>query len=375
MRKDKNSAEKETAEFPSITHTETKKYDRCGASKDTAKAGVVFSEILSNPKGDEDAEEYIELENTSDRLVDLSEWKLRDASKTGKYTFPNGLSIPAHAFLVLARSDFSFSLNNTNETLTLEDPRGETADTVSWKTSKENIALARDQKRWRSTSFLTRDKANQFGSDPTLATTFPKKAVVGVPLEFSASLRNGESKKTKVAWNFGDGKKSYKGTTTHTFAKKGRYTITVTGTDGVSDLVKTKTLSVKKYETPTIRIVALMPNPAGKDTKVEWITIENRSKKSVDLKGWSIATKSKTQTKNFTNHLITKSLTIKPGEKKRLTKKHAAFTLGNTRQYIELRDPRKKTLQSIRYKLEKSAPDDAVYTKTPGRPWTWSSAS
>ncbi len=347
-------------------------FDICGASKDRAEnTDVILSEILANSEEDESEREFIELENRSEKTIDLSGWILRDASKTGKYVFPEGSAVNANSFLVLTRTTFVFALNNTDEVVTLLDPKGGIADSVSWEKTRENISLARDGARWRATKFQTPRETNRFDNDPSTKTSVPKKGFAGIPLEFSTKVIDLDKDATKVTWDFGDDRKSYKKDTSHTFKKKGKYTVTLTATDGIADTVKTFRIEIKKYEAPTVRITSLVPNPEGADTGNEFLIIENKSKKTIDLKDWGIATKSKTKTKNFVNHKITKSFIIKPGETKKLTKKHAAFTLGNTRQLLELRDPRGKTVQKLRYKLEKSAPENAEFFKTPNQPWQW----
>jgi hypothetical protein len=353
---------------PTISRAESQdNQERCG----NATPRVLLSEVLANPTGDESQGEFIELENTSENDIDISGWTLRDASKTGKFSFPTRTTISAGAFLVIFRTEFTFAMNNTAETVTLEDSCDAARDSVSWKTARENITLARDGTRWRNTKFLTPGEINRFGNDPSTKTKIPKQGFVGIPLSFSTKVTDLDRDPIKVTWNFGDGHRSYIKETSHTFTKKGRYTVTLTATDGIADTEKTFRVEIKKYEAPKVRVTSLVPNPEGKDTKNEYLVIENRSKKEVNLKGWKIATKSKRTTKKFVNHTITKDFVIKPGASKKLTAKYAAFTLGNTRQYLELRDPRGKTVQSLRYKLEKSAPENAEFFKIPNQPWQW----
>lgn len=369
------------ASAPSIEKTELPRgnaFDRdaldiCGDSKDrTNNSGIVLSEILADPEEDESEGEFIELENRSEKTIDLSGWILRDASKTGKYIFPEESVLPENSFLALTRTTFVFALNNTDETVTLSDPKGTIADSISWKKSRENISLARNGASWHATKFLTPGETNRFGNDPEAKKlSVPKKGFAGIPITFTAAIIDLDRDETKVTWDFGDKRKSYKKDTSHIYKKKGKYTVTLTATDGVADTVKTFSLEIKNYKAPKIRIVSLVPNPAGADTGNEYILVTNKSKKEIDLKGWSIATKSKTKTKNFVSHKITRSFIVKPGETKKLTKKHAAFTLGNTRQHLELRDPRGTTVQKLRYKLETSAPENAEYFKEPNQPWQW----
>lgn len=361
----------ETA-LPEGNDFDTNTLDFCGVSKDRAEsASVILSEILADSKEDEAEGEFIELKNENEQSVDLSGWILRDASKTGRYVFPEGSTLSAHSFIILTRAMFAFALNNTDETVTLFDSKGTRADSVSWKKSRENISLARDGARWRTTKFRTPGEANRFGNDPSTKTSVPKKGFAGIPIDFTARVTDLDRDETKVTWDFGDGRKSYKKDASHAFKKKGKYTVTLTATDGITDTIKTFRVEIRNYQAPKVRITSLTPNPRGVDMGNEYLLIENKSKKEINLKGWGIATKSKTKTKNFVNHKITKNLIMKPGETKKLTKKHAAFTLGNTRQHLELRDPKGETIQKLHYKREKSAPENAEFFKVPGEPWHW----
>jgi len=105
-------------------------------------------------------------------------------------------------------------------------------------------------------------------------------------------------------------------------------------------------------------------------TDHEWIIIENRGKKAVDLKGYSIAT----GWKKLANHPIRESFIIKPKSEATLTRTFSLFTLPNQKGKIELRSPDGKTIQDIKYKLEKSIPENAVYTKEKGKRWEWHEA-
>lgn len=351
----------------------------CGISTDLAHdSKIILSEILANPSGDENENEFIELENTSTSSKDLSGWKLRDSSKTGVYIFPKNTTLLPDEFFVIYRSNFSFALNNGTETLSLLDGKDTLADTVSWKIARENISLARDGARWRNTKTLTPGAKNIFGNDPEASTKIPKKGYAKIPLEFSVKAKDKDGDPTKVTWNFGDGHKSYKSKTTHTFEKTGTYRASVTVTDGVADTTKTFSIKIEKYHAPEVRIVSIIPNPEGRDTDPEtgeYLLIENRSKKSVNLKGWSIATGA--SKKKLVNHPVREDFIIPSGATKKLVRGNSLFSLGNAKAVIELRDPRKKRVQEIHYKYTsgKSAPDNAEYFKDKGKSWAWRFAS
>ena len=106
------------------------------------------------------------------------------------------------------------------------------------------------------------------------------------------------------SWNFGDGNKSQDEITTHSYSEPGTYnavlmvndgklesygylTITVTAApsvDGASLAPKGRESLYSKH----IFINEFIPNPAGSDTKNEWVELANESDVGVLLKGWQI---------------------------------------------------------------------------------------
>ena len=125
----------------------------------------------------------------------------------------------------------------------------------------------------------------------------------------------------------------------------------------------------KTFSNKIISIIGFSPNPKGSDTKNEWIEIQNKSKKKINLKGWSIAT----GWDKMYNHPIRENFEIKAGKTKRLTRKICAFTLNNQKTRIELRDPTGKVIQEIKYKLakNKTVEEGAIYEKPAGKKWGW----
>lgn len=175
--------------------------------------------------------------------------------------------------------------------------------------------------------------------------------------------RDSDGDHLKYTWNFGDGHKSYKSTTKHTYKKTGRYTITLITDDGHDQTEETFRLSIKKYAPPKLRIIQFMPNPNGRDTDHEWIEIENRTKKSVNLKNFSIATGA--TSKKLTNHPIRDDLLISGRSRLKLTREHALFTLGNERGRVELRAPDGTVLDGARYRFEHALADDTLLVAAP----------
>ncbi len=324
-----------------------------------------LNEVLANPKGDESAE-FIELYNPSDGPIDITGYRLRDASKTGEYTFPPESHIAASGYLVLERTISKLSLNNTNETLSLFDATGALVDTMTYLKTKEGISLNSTETGWRGGT-PTPGALNIVNTLPETKEKVPKKGYRGTAIPFDARGKDAEQSALKYTWDFGDNHKSYKEKTEHRYEKNGTYQVTLTTTDGSDDVVETFTLKISALPKPNVRITALVPNPSGKDSDAEWLVIENRGKKAIDLKDYGIAT----GWKKLSNHPIRESFVIPPKSERKLTREFSLFTLPNQKGKIELRAPDGKVLQDIKYKLPKAVAEDVIYRKEKGKRWEW----
>ncbi len=327
---------------------------------------ISINEILPNPSAKNDAGEFIELSNAGQDTIDLSGFVLRDASKTGLYVFPAGSVIEAGGYFIITDQVFTFSLNNTNETLSLFDDKNRPIDAVTYGKTKEGVSLNRTTAGLRG-GVPTPGAPNIINVLPETKERVPKKGSRGIPVDFSAKGKDADGQKLKYTWNFGDGHKSYKADTSHTYEENGIYTVTLTTTDGVEDMVEIFSIDIRSYEPPDIRIVSLVPNPAGKDSENETIVIRNRGKKDVNMRGFSIAT----GWKKLVNHPIRKDFVIPKKSERVLTREYSLFTLPNEKGKIELRAPNGKTLQKIKYVLDAPAAEDAAYTKEKGSRWQW----
>lgn len=329
---------------------------------------VYLNEVLPNPKGGEDSE-FIELFNGDDGKRDISWWGLRDGSGA-TYIFPPGTNIEMGSFLVIMKTQFGFSLNNSDETVDLLDARGNIVDTMTYKTSKEGVSWAFDGARWRAGLTLTPGGANIFNGEPDIVKSeVPEKAYKKVYAYFNAKAKDGDGDEVKYRWDFGDGHKSYKQKTKHKYEEEGEYTVTLRIDDGREPIERVFALKVEEYPKRKLRIVAFEPNPKGKDTEGEWARVKNFDKKTVDITGWSIATgKDK---KHLTNHPIADGGKIKSGKELVITRETAKLTLDNKRGMVVLRSPDGKTVQEIKYKKEDGAQEGEVYFKEKGKKWQW----
>lgn len=348
-----------------------------------APIAIRLNEILPNPKAKSDAGEFIELYNFGTEPADISGWILRDATKTGKYIFPPGTIIAAAAYFVITDQSFKLSINNSNETIALFDSSNTFIDSVQYTATKEDVSLNYTATGWPASNAVSVASAGWRGGTPTPGAAnilntlpetkekVPKKGFKGMPITFSATGKDADGDTLQYTWDFGDGHKSYKAAPSHRYETNGIYAITLKTTDGSDDVLETFTIEIQSYKPPNVRITSLMPNPAGNDTDNEWIIIENRGKKEVNLKGFGIAT----GWKSLSNHPVREDFVIAPKKEARLTRVHSLFTLPNQKGKIELRAPDGKVLQKIRYKLDTSIAEGIVYKKKKGERWSFEASA
>jgi len=324
---------------------------------------IWINELLPNPADGED--EYIELYNNSDEKIELKNWSLHDASKSGEYIFSAEDKIESEEYLAVYRKTFKFALNNGgDEKVTLYDPNGKSVFEIAYHGSKKGVSYNFDGEKWHWSSLLTPGTENIFEEIPDGKIKIDKKVFVEVYANFEVI---GLSKKAKVTWDFGDGHKSYKSKTKHKYKKIGKYKASVKYSEGSEDVTEKFTIEVEKIKHPEVKIVAVNANPVGSDTKNETITIQNKSGKKINLKGWSIAT----GWKKLINHPIIEDFEIKAGKIKEITRKISKFTLNNSKNKIELRYPDGKVAHEVKYKKEgKSIAEGEIYVKEKGG-WAW----
>ena len=80
---------------------------------------IYIKEVLPNPVGRDTEGEWIKIVNTGDNSIDMSGWKVYDAS--GKtFSFKQGYSIAPNKEATLTYQETRIVLNNSGDTLTLD---------------------------------------------------------------------------------------------------------------------------------------------------------------------------------------------------------------------------------------------------------------
>jgi hypothetical protein len=171
---------------------------------------------------------------------------------------------------------------------------------------------------------------------------------------------------TKYTWSFGDGHKSYKKAPRHKYETIGSFSGSIKIRNGKESAIQNFKIEVGNFENAKVKIIRLSPNPKGLD-KNEWIEIENKSKKKINLKNWSIAT----GWKKLINHPIREDFIIKPGKSKKLMKKICAFTLNNEKNKIELRYPNGEVAQKLKYNRKMDKIEEDEIFEMSEKKWVW----
>jgi len=328
---------------------------------------VYLNEVFPNPSINSGRDEYIEIYNRSDEDVDLSGWILKDAAKASKYVFPEKSVVKAGKYLAVYKREYKFALNNSGkETVQLIGSDGVVVSQMEYTGSKKDVSYNFDGEKWRKSRYLTPGKENVFDDIEGFEVKVDKKVYKGTYADFE--VVSGEDD-LKITWDFGDGKKSYKAKTKHKYEDTGRYYGSVILFNGSEEIKNGFEVEVKKFPDPKVRIVQVNPNPTGKDADFESITIKNKSKKEINLNGWSIASGS--SSKKFSNHPITEDLIVKAGKILEITRESSKFSLGNKKAKIELRYPDGKVAHDVKYKEEKDVKEGMVYEKKKDGGWEW----
>lgn len=145
--------ENQCANLPGFYHTVPRNFARESGSCLLTIQPLEVTELLPNPSSTDAGNEFIELYNPNDEVVDLKWWSftLNDTSKL--YAFPDGASIAAKSYYLLKNSEVIYSLNNTAGSLTLKSSEGQYRDDVpTWTSSKDDQAWAKIDSSWQYTS-------------------------------------------------------------------------------------------------------------------------------------------------------------------------------------------------------------------------------
>lgn len=164
------SQPEELPETESMSETEPPLPETLSTSADSPisyQRTLRLSEIYAATNGKDAEDEYIEIENTSDKVISLVGWSVEDASKK-RHTFTEG-DVLENAFFLLGGTTSHITLNNDGDTIKLFAPDGTLIDEVTYPAQKKGQVYARIQNTWQASFLPTPEEANIYQAPVTSA--------------------------------------------------------------------------------------------------------------------------------------------------------------------------------------------------------------
>jgi len=340
------------------------------------ESGIIINEIYPFTT------EFVELKNIGEEKCDLSGWSITDelgfdpedvTLKEKSWSYHRIFA--AENTLIDSGGYFAFegnlNLNDPDDSVKLFNSQKEKVDQLIYGNSVKgkSYSFFGEKWDWVNPSLGLENSQPQveeeLASSLQIAIKIDKDIYRDIYADFEVTANE---KDFGVTWDFGDGHKSYKAETTHKYEKIGEYEVSVKVSGQDETVSKQMEIEVEKFPDLKVRIVAVNPNPIGDDSE-ETIVIKNKSKKKINLKGWSLATG--TSEEELTNHPIHEDLKIRAGKEATIDRNDSAFSLGNQKSYIELRYPDGRVCDDVEYESEKTVAEGAIYRKDKNGQWIW----
>ena len=124
-------------------------------------SNIFINEILPSPKGADSEMEWLELKNTNNYEVNITDWKIQDtigAIKT--YTFPQGTKISGNGFLLLKRPTTKITLQNSGDGLNLIQPDGNIIYNITYGKAPQGQSYNQTNEMWDWSTTLTPGQTN-----------------------------------------------------------------------------------------------------------------------------------------------------------------------------------------------------------------------
>jgi hypothetical protein len=158
-------------------------------------SGIYINEILPNPEGPDEQNEWVELYNSNNFDVLLSGWRIKDIKGSTKtYLIPALTKILANGFLIFKRPDTKIVLNNNEDGLELTNPNNKIIDSVMYRDAPNNQSYNKSDTEWFWNSSLTP------GTENIIPTKNLSKSENSVSLNKGLASLNQENIKNKNPW-------------------------------------------------------------------------------------------------------------------------------------------------------------------------------
>jgi len=106
---------------------------------------VIINELYPKPAEGED--EFIELKNTGEAIVELGGWQLTDGVRT--YTFSSDAVLEPEEFIVVYKAESSIAQNDTGDSIQLSRPDTSVADSITYTSAQKGKSYSRYDSDWQ----------------------------------------------------------------------------------------------------------------------------------------------------------------------------------------------------------------------------------
>ncbi len=155
----------------SVETTASQTNDQPATPAVTYPSGIIINELLPNPSGADETNEWVELYNSNNIEVDLTGWQIQDISGTPKtFTIPKDAKLMANGFLLFKRPDTKIMLNNDVDGINLLTPDKKIVDSVNYTKAPLGQSYSKVDSGWKWSLTPTPETKNII----TVATTSTK---------------------------------------------------------------------------------------------------------------------------------------------------------------------------------------------------------
>ncbi len=314
---------------------------------------IIVNEALPNPKGDDSQGEFIELKNIGVADIDLTGWKIGDASSK-KYTIKasdfSSVILKPKEFFVLYRKTTGIALNNSGtESAKIFSPDGALVHSIEYSgAAAEDQSYAKQDANYFWTTTPTPGKENiitRENQTPTATISAPDEGEINQIISFDGSdSADPDGDNLIFSWNFGDGSEAAGGSASHAYRSAGKFKIILTVKDviGATDIAEQFIKIINPDSAADILPVAeqlifineILPNPEGSDD-AEWIEVYSLAIKPFDLSGWKLDD----DEGGSRPYKIPEGTIINPGQFLIFRKDASRLALNNTYDAVRLLDP------------------------------------
>ncbi|MFH0857628.1 MAG: lamin tail domain-containing protein [Candidatus Magasanikbacteria bacterium] len=322
--------------------------------KVTSISGIIINEVFPNPEGEDSEDEFIELKNETEKEVNISGWKLCDATDK-KYEIQKSTLLPG-AYVVFSRKETQIALNNSGkETIRLEDGSGNVISSITYNEGiQEKFSYSRGANNtWAWTETITPGSENIFSAEKNFEILYKHEVDLGELVEFDATSL-AENHKAEIVWDFPEGEKTGS-VVEYAFMKSGKQSFDVILYDGKIEIER-ETFEIQVFggenyvggnvfgDPKSLIISEIFPNPSGTD-EVEFIELLNPTSLSIDL-SYLMIDDGEGGSKGFVFPL---GYVIDPGEYKVFFREETNVVLNNTEDVVRILSEYKISLKEVSY--------------------------